>query len=532
MTAEKKWLKFKKIFLQWRLDFVLLGLIMSLHYTRLQWNDYIGDPDGFYHAKMASLLAHGRLIKSLPEMQYSTLRDHFTDHQLLYHLLQAPLSLINNDPLLGVKISAVVFAVAMVLVFYYLLKKLNIVWPWFFSLLIITLPSLNFRLSLIKITALSLIMVWLITYALFNKKYRLLSILGFIYVWLYGGWPLAIFIFLAFCLIDYIYNFIHNKKLKLFHDKLIIILHNNDKRFDLKRSGIYLGIGLLAGIIINPYFPYNLYYYLQLMNLSVFNFGQNFTVGGEWYGTNISSIINASPHLFITACIIFIILFFNIKKISRLSWFSFLMSFCFLLLTIKSRRYFEYYDPFLLLFVASGTADFIKIIDWQKVNHHWQSLKYYLKTFLVINFLLLGIIIMPKIYQQILENKMPDNLPRLRYQPAAEWLKNNTPQDSIIYHADWDEWPMLFYYNDHNRYLIGLDFTLMYHYDAELQKKYIDISQGKIQQNLAEEIKSNFHTSYIFVEKEGHASFVENLAKSPDISLSYQDQYFNIYKIR
>ncbi len=528
---DKNWSKFCKIFIKWKLDFVLLGLIISAHYTRLQWNDYIGDPDGFYHAKMASFLAQGQFIKSLPWMQYSTLRDHFTDHQLIYHLLQAPLTLINNDPLLGVKISAVVFATTMVLVFYSVLKKLNIVWPWFFSLLIITLPSLNFRLSLIKITALSLIVVWLITYALFNKKYRSLAILGFTYVWLYGGWPLAIFIFLAFCFTDYIYNFIHNKKLKLFHGKLIILLHNHDNHFDLKRLGVYLGVGLIAGIIINPYFPYNLYYYLQLMNISVFNVGQSFPVGGEWYGVSISSIINGSPHLFLGASIIFIILFFNVKKISRLSWFSFLLSFCFLLLTIKSRRYFEYYDPCLLLFVASGTTDIVKIIDWKKFTHHWQSLSSWLKTFLLVTVFVFGIIIMPKIYQQILENKMPTSLPRLRYQAAAEWLKNNTPQDSIVYHTDWDEWPMLFYYNDHNRYLIGLDFTLMYRYNAELQKRYMDISQGKTKENLAEEIANNFNSQYIFVEKEGHGPFIDNLNQSTNIALSYQDQYFNIYKI-
>lgn len=162
--------KTKKILSSLKLDYVALALLVAAHYTRLQWNDYIGDPDGFFHAKIASLLAHGHFLKSMPWMQFSSLRDNFTDQHLLYHLLQAPLTLINNDPLLGVKISAVIFATAQALVFYWLLKKFKLSWPWFFSLLLIILPALSFRLSLIKITALSLIMVWLLIYAFFQKK--------------------------------------------------------------------------------------------------------------------------------------------------------------------------------------------------------------------------------------------------------------------------------------------------------------------------------------------------------------------------
>lgn len=525
--------KLKKIITAWKLDYVLLGLILTAHYTRLQWNDYIGDPDGFFHAKLASFLAQGQFVTSLPWMQFSTLRDHFVDQHLIYHLLQAPLTLINNDPLLGVKISAVIFAVAMGLVFYWLMKKLNIVWPWFFGLLLITLISLSFRLALIKVTALSLIMVWLIIYALFQKKYHTLTVLGFIYVWLYGGWPLAILIFIIFLLADRIYDFIHHKKIKLFHSKIIILLPGGGQHFDLKRLGAWLGIGLLAGTIINPYFPYNFYaYYQQFFQIGLVNQSGKFPVGGEWYSASFYTIINSCPHLFIAAAIIFILLFFNLKKISRLSWFSFLLSFSFLLLTAKSIRYVEYYSPFLLLFVASGVTDLKKIISWHKIINFWQSLVWWLKTFLAINIFILGVLIMPKIYQQILDNNIPTSYPRFRYQPATEWLKSNTPRDSIIFHSDWDEWPMLFYFNDQNRYLIGLDFTFMYNYDSELQQKYMDITQGKTKTNLAEEIKNNFNSQYIFVEKANHDELIKNLNQDPHLPLLYYDEYFNIYKIQ
>jgi hypothetical protein len=43
--------KTKKILSSLKLDYVALALLVAAHYTRLQWNDYIGDPDGFFLPK-------------------------------------------------------------------------------------------------------------------------------------------------------------------------------------------------------------------------------------------------------------------------------------------------------------------------------------------------------------------------------------------------------------------------------------------------------------------------------------------------
>jgi len=47
------------------------------------------------------------------------------------------------------------------------------------------------------------------------------------------------------------------------------------------------------------------------------------------------------------------------------------------------------------------------------------------------------------------------------------WLKENTVKDEIIIHSSWDEFPMLFYYNDYNQYMAGLDPTFFYKADQE-----------------------------------------------------------------
>ncbi len=516
---------------KWKLDYVLLFLIMAGYYGHIQWNNYIGDPDGFYHAKLAKWLWSGRLIKTMPWMQFATLRDHFTDHQLLYHLILAPFTNIYN-PLIGVKVATVLFATVMVLVFYWLLKRLRLSWPWAFSLAFVVLNGLNFRLSLIKVNSLSLIIIWLLIFALFRKKVWLAFILSMIFVWLYAGWPLAILILAGYLASGWIYNHLHRSRLKIFWHQTIRFFHTSvwDKKIKLSLAVL---IGLVLGLVINPYWPQNLYfYYQQIIQIALINQGQNFTVGGEWYGTSIFHVISSAPHLFIAAGLIFLVLFFNFKKASRLTWFSFIMTFGFLLLTIKSKRYVEYYMPFALLFTASGTTDIKKIFDWQKVVHFWQQLSIFLKTYLTMVFLVFLTLIMPSTYDRILSVHLSSNWPIGIFEAGSLWLKNNTPEDSVVFHSDWDEWPPLFYYNDHNYYIVGLDPTFMHNYSPKLHELYAAITTGQITVSPARQIQANFNADFILVSKDSHQSFIYQLDHDPHAELTYQDNQLKIYQIK
>jgi len=526
------WRLLRTGFFDWRLNYAGIFLLMLGYYGWLQRVPYIGDPDGFYHAKMAVFLRQGIILKSLPWMQFSTLRDHFTDHHLLYHILLAPFTLIQDNPLLGVKIAAIVFAAIMVTVFYWLLKKLDIAWPAWLTLLFVTLSGLNFRLALIKVSPLSILVVWLLIYALYKEKNWLTFALGFIFVWLYGGWPIALMVLLAYLLAEKIYIFIHQKKINLLHKKIVLALPFAHKSKAYFRQSLALISGLVAGLIVNPYFPTNLYfYYQQFVQIGVINMGNKFSVGEEWYGANFGQVVSVAPHIFALACVLFVILFYNHRRISRLTIFSFGLTFVFLFLTMKSRRYLEYYSPFLLLYAATALNDVKNAISWKKMNKFWDSLAWYVRTYLAITVLFFCILAMPKIYEQALNTAINKRLPLNQFAGAANWLKNNTPAHSLVFHTDWDEWPMLFYFNDQNYYMVGLDFTFMYNYSPELQKEYIDITTNQMPEPLAKKIKQDFGASYIFIEKMDRDNLIKKLETDPDMSRVYNDEKTSIYKI-
>ena len=516
---------------KWNWEYLWLTIIMSIYYGHIQWNNFIGDPDGFYHAKLAKWLSEGKLIESLPWMQFSSLRDNFTDHHLLYHLLLAPFTYF-FDPLIGVKIATVVFAVLMVLAFYWLLKKMYIPWAFYFSLGFLLLNGLNFRISLIKANSLSLLIIWFIIYALFEQKKGLSLILGFLFVWLYGGWPLAILILGVYLLAQKIHQKIHVNKLKIFwHQTLHLFALHKKPQPTLKISS-YLLIGLGLGVLINPYWPQNLYlYYQQFLQIGVVNMGNQFTVGGEWYGVSITKIISSAPHLFIAGSICFLILFFQIKKISRLTWFSFIMAMIFIILTAKSQRYVEYYMPFTLLFVASASKDIKSFVNVTKLKKAWHSLSKQLKIYLGTSTLMLLILIMPITYERILHVKLSDAYSTDKYKDAAVWLANNTEPRSVIFHSDWDEWPVLFYHNDQNYYIVGLDPTFMENYDSQIHTLYREINYGNILYDVSKYIKEDFRANYIFVEKSTHGNLMRNLTIDQNAIEVFQDSETIIYKI-
>lgn len=517
---------------KYKLDYILLFITMSIYYGWLQWNKYIGDPDGFYHAKMALLLRQGTLLKTLPWMQFTTLKDSYTDHHLLYHLLLAPFTYLVN-PLIGVKVATVFLTVLMALAFYYLLKRLHIIWPWLFVLMLITLNGLNFRLTLIKANSLSLIIIYLLIYALFYKKIKLIAVLGLIFVWSYGGWPLSIIIVFGYLLANKIYDYLHTNKLKLFWHQTIHTFHHQKKFTNSWKILSALLIGLILGIVINPYFPQNLYfYYQQIIQIGLVNQSGQFPVGGEWYGTSIMHIISSMPHVFVFAALAFIILFFNYEKISRKTWFGLILMLIFTLMTLKSRRYIEYLAPFTLLFTACAITDLYNFLNFHKIKQQWQKMPSYLKAYLIIVAFVFATMVMPSIYSKTLEVDSPKTRTADTLAASSTWLKEHAPVGAIVFHSDWDEWPMLFYHNDQNYYIVGLDPTFMENFDSELHSLYRNITTGGVSYQLSKQIKNNFSAQFILVERAGHQGLVDNLNKDTGSPMVYQDNEVNIYKIK
>jgi hypothetical protein len=100
----------------------------------------------------------------------------------------------------------------------------------------------------------------------------------------------------------------------------------------------------------------------------------------------------------------------------------------------------------------------------------------------------------------------------------------------MVFNTDWDDFPMLFYYNPNNTYIVGLDPTYLYDRDQQLWKLYADITLGN-EENPAPLIRDRFGAEYIFTDNE-HSEFMENIEDSGEFEKVYEDKFTTVLRVR
>src|SRR3989344_2449340 len=89
------------------------------------------DSDVFYHITHAKIYrAEGVTFNDFPWVQFSVIKDLKADIWYGFHLLLIPLTFF-NDLVFGIKFGSFLLTTAVLFLFYILLKKLGLCWPFF-----------------------------------------------------------------------------------------------------------------------------------------------------------------------------------------------------------------------------------------------------------------------------------------------------------------------------------------------------------------------------------------------------------------
>lgn len=492
---------------------LIILLLSGTLFTIWQSTGALACPDAFYHAKMAELIKDFGVIKQFPWQQFTIFKESYIDHHFLFHVLLIPF-LYLWQPLVAIKVAGVIFSIIFFLLFYIFLKKENIAGPLWYTLLIMTSSPFLERLNLVKAPAYSLIALFLGIFFIFRKKYLFLAITAFIYVWLYDGWPL-----LLLCTLLYLpFNYPNYKAMA-------------------KMLGSVL-LGLAAGIIINPYFPTNLSFYrYHIINIGIFNLKDQFQIGQEWYPYVLPDLVmeNNFISLFFLLALCSLAILLVRKQISgqKKLFYLLTLSLVFLVLTLRSRRFIEYFIPCAVLFSAYCLTLFFKFHGswfWPKIFTSKVSRWRFILLIYLLFALWFGV---GKVWSAIYQKLSPGNaFPLSTYQSASYWLKQHTPKGSLVFNADWDYWPFLFYQNTYNNYIVGLDPTFMYEYDPALFQIWQNLTQGNIKTHLGKIIKEKFGAEYIVVANVPRNDlFRARLLRSPECTLMFKDSESYIFKI-
>ncbi len=286
------------------------------------------DNDGFYHIKLAYLMRTRGLLPEFTWLPQSILNQkEYYDHHFLFHVALIPFTF--GDLRTGAKLAAIVFSAVAFLAVWLLFKRQQVphAWLWAIALLGISQAFL-YRMSITRAQSLSLAVLALGVLWLLERRYRLLAVLAFVYVWLYDAFPLLLV-------------------LAVLYGMAVLLV---ERQFEI-RPLLYVGAGMALGMLVNPYFPDNIFFSIRHM-LPKLTDATSVRVGNEWYPYETGQLLeNSLPALAAFAGGV-LALGLSSKKMDVRTAFALLASFLFGLMLFQARRFVEYFPPFALVFAA------------------------------------------------------------------------------------------------------------------------------------------------------------------------------------
>ncbi|HLO30880.1 MAG TPA: hypothetical protein VK249_17170 [Anaerolineales bacterium] len=465
------------------------------------------DNDGFYHIKLAWLMRTEGLKPDFPFLPLSILNEgEFYDHHFLFHVALIPFTF--GDLRLGAKWAAVIFASLAFLAVWYLLHRQRVPFAWLWALGLLGISeAFLFRMSITRAQSLSLAVLALAYAWLLEGRYKHLAILGFLYVWMYDAFPLM----LALAVLHF----------------LAVAL--TERRFEF-RPLLYITVGIILGMIVNPYFPDNLIFSYHHM-LPKLADATSVRVGNEWYPYDTKQLLNNSLPALIAFASGILALGLSGRKMEVRTALALFASLLFGLMLFQARRFVEYFPPFALIFAAFAWTPL-----FQPAPASVQSASLARPQFVRIlqdNFavMLLSLAVVTSIAGSISPARTAIDQSKSYglYENASLWLEKNTPAGSRVFQTDWDDFPRLFFYNTHNTYLIGLDPTYLQLYDARLYDLWVEITQGNVK-NPSRIIATTFDSHYIHTDL-NHRNFLQVAAKDSGLKEVYRDDQAVVFEV-
>lgn len=217
---------------------LVFPLFLGLLYSQTKY--YLGDTDRYYHFALSKILSDQRAIalQTLPQAEDVTWGEFFPDKEFLFHVVTSIAYRIGGDT--GVVVACLLAAAGTAWVLYFFALTLL---PAPIALLValgaFSTHSLVLRLTLVRPHVLAIFLFLLLQVALLRKKPWLVGAAAAAYVLAYHAFYLPIICFALAALLSR--------------------LEANAERKQWEKLLFFGAIGLVLGILLNPYFPANVH---------------------------------------------------------------------------------------------------------------------------------------------------------------------------------------------------------------------------------------------------------------------------------
>lgn len=452
--------------------------------------------------------------------------NHYVDHHFLFHIFQIPFTWF-RDLRTGAKLSAAVFAGLALLSSFWLLVRYQIRYSlvWLIALLACSAPFL-YRMNMSKAPPFAIIYLVFAIHLLFKRKYWPLFPIAFVFTLTYDMFPLLL---ITACF-------------------WTVVIAWTERRFEWQPF-FWVGLGIVAGLVINPYFPKNLYLLYEHLKMKITPSEYTTKVGGEWYPYDTWEFLGNSIVAVFAMAAGYLAIDLSDKKRVQHPLLLLLVSTTLMILTARWKRISEYWPPFAIMFAAFAVQPWLQgartafsqlpndvLDELQPFLDRDEAVEVVRKTrtrdvsYMIgaaVVAVLLGIIL--SLNLRVTAKDIATSEPNKFYKAGAEWLKENVPSGQIVFNTDWDDFPRLFYYDPTHNYVSGLDPTYLFDKDPALSQLYDQITLGK-EQDPGPLIRDRFHSRYVFTDNE-HDEFYNNAIESGWFEIVYEDPECTILHI-
>lgn len=464
------------------------------------------DYDSFYHIRHAWLYrAHGIFDTSFPWAQYSMVRVLGGDLWYGFHILLIPFTYF-TDLIVGIKAAGVVITTAILSLYYLALKSFNVKFPVFWTMFFLfSTADILFRMAMMRPHPLSLGLAMLFFASCIGRSIWPAFIISFIFALVHVSlvWLIMLILFVVVCVERYNCQPIHWGKIA-------------------SSAG-----GILAGIFLRPHPVATLHLaYIQVIRLMIEKFnGVPLRSGNELQPLEWIKLLTQISPLLVATFLVLVVLYFIRKKMFRILLFrnvpaqaSLIMAGTFLIMTFFAVRAMEIFVGLLVIFTALMVT---------AANCKMEEVKRFFKK------RLLWAIFSPALFIFIAGNSIYISRvfirltpPADRFKEAALWLSENSRPGEIVYHIYWEHFPALFFWNQNNYYINGMDPIFMYAYNPSLywetdywaRKRTADITCGAIYctqetlENTYDVLASHFYAAYVLVQPSLNPAFYKYLS--------------------
>lgn len=455
--------------------------------------------DGYYHIRVAQLMGDRGWVIAFPWLPYTILSpERYTDHHWLLHVIQAPFVWLSGDLVAAAKWSAVWIAAGSATVFGWLLRRHGLggraLWVllWFAA----SEPFL-YRLSMPRGQALALAFQLLAFHYLITRRALALGVLAGAFVLAYNGFailgPLVLFGLAA--------HYVHRGRIAW-------------------RLAVSAAAGVLVGLLVHPYFPNDVYFLWNHIVPKLFAGEYATRVGSEWYPYKTWGWFTGSG----VAILAFLagLLLLRPEQLRRdpavLYWL--LASGLFFVLFLKSRRFAEYFPPAAILFLAFVLRERLAAFRWRSLRRPWIATGVAVAAGGVIWGLAQNL---DGVRRDIQRRPPPD-----AYRGAALYAAAHSRPGELLVHADWDDFPALFFHNTHNVYLVGLDPDFLRLRHPSLFHEWVRFTRGRHPDPAG--FLQGLNSHWVFSDLK-HQRLLRQLSKDRRFQEAYRDGYAVLFRL-